>query len=109
RNDMKRTMGSVTRVGRATMATLVMGSLAALSAQRPQLAEGGRAFVKVDAPIVALTDARVIDGTGAAPKENQTLVLRDGSIAAVGDAAAVKLPDGATVVDLSGKSVLPGL
>jgi len=88
---------------------LLVGSLAVSSAQRPQLADGVRAFVKVDAPLVALTHARIIDGTGAAAKENQTLILRDGSIAAVGDTAAINPPDGATVIDLSGKTVLPGL
>ena len=41
-------------------------------------------FVKVQAPVVALTHARVIDGTGAPPRENQTLVIRDGNIAARG-------------------------
>jgi enamidase len=97
---MKRTM---------VIAGLLMVSFAVSSAQRPQLADGVRAFVNIDAPVVALTNARVIDGTGAPPRENQTLVLRDGTIAAVGDAATVKPPDGATIVDLSGKSVLPGL
>ncbi len=38
-------------------------------------------FVSVGAPIVALTGVRVIDGTGSAPREDQTLVLRDGLIA----------------------------
>jgi imidazolonepropionase-like amidohydrolase len=52
---------------------------------------------------------RVIDGTGAAAKENQTLILRDGNIAQMGNAATVKPPEGATVVDLTGKSVIPGL
>jgi enamidase len=91
------------------IAALALGALAVSSAQRPQLADAVRGFVKIDAPVVALTNARIIDGTGAEPKEHQTLVLRDGSIAAVGDASSVKPPDGATVVDLSGKTVLPGL
>jgi outer membrane protein assembly factor BamB len=34
-------------------------------------------------PFVALTHARVIDGTGAAPKEDQTLIIRDGNIVAL--------------------------
>ena len=44
-------------------------------------------FIKVHAPVVALTHVRVIDGTGAPARENQTLVIRDGNIAAIGDAA----------------------
>jgi imidazolonepropionase-like amidohydrolase len=64
-------------------------------------------MIAVNAPVVALTHARVIDGRGRAPLENQTLILRDGKIAALG--ADLKIPDGATVLDLTGKTVLPGL
>lgn len=80
-----------------------------LLAQQPQpFSNAVRSFITVDAPIVALTNVRVIDGTGAPPKENQTLVIRVGDIADVGDAARVRPPEGATVVDLTGKSVMPG-
>jgi enamidase len=81
----------------------------AARAQRPQLSPNVRQYVAIDADVVVLTHARVIDGTGAPPRENQTLVLRDGRIAAVGDAATVSIPAGARVVDLSGRTVIPGL
>jgi imidazolonepropionase-like amidohydrolase len=67
------------------------------------------AFVKEDAPVVALTHVRVIDGTGAAARADQTLVIAEGKIAALGDAAATKIPEGAKVLDLSGYTVIPGL
>jgi imidazolonepropionase-like amidohydrolase len=86
----------------------VAGS-AVLFAQRPTLSNPVKAFVKVDAPVVALTNVRVIDGTGAPSRERQTIVIRDANIADVGDAASVKVPEGATVIDLAGKSVIPGL
>jgi len=89
-------------------ATIVL-LLASLDAQRPQFSNQVRSFIKVDAPVVALTNVRVIDGTGAPAKPNQTLVLRDGNIAEMGDAAAVKAPEGAAVIDLTGKSILPGI
>src|SRR5262245_40110005 len=66
-------------------------------------------FVSVKAPVIALTHARVIDGTGTPARDEQTLVIRDGSIADVGDALRVTPPSGATIVDLTGKSVMPGL
>ena len=44
-----------------------------------------RAFVKVDAPVVALTHVRVIDGTGTAARENQTVIFANGKITQVGD------------------------
>jgi enamidase len=83
---------------------------AAASAQggRPTLANTVRQFVAVDTSLVALTHVRVIDGTGARPRENQTVVIRDGGIASVGD-ASTPIPSGALVMDLTGKSVIPGL
>ncbi len=75
-------------------------------AQAPRLSPAVRAFVKYDQPTIALTHVRVIDGTGAAPKENQTVVLSGGKIQSVGDGAA---PGGAQVIDLTGYSVIPGL
>jgi len=65
--------------------------------------------VKEDAPAIALTHVRVIDGTGTAPRADQTLVIRDGKIAALGDAASTKIPEGAKVLDLTGRTVIPGL
>jgi len=76
---------------------------------RPVLTTSVRAFVQVDTPTIALTHVRVIDGTGAPARTNQTIVIRDGMIAAVGPDASVQIPAGAQVLDLSGRSVIPGL
>jgi hypothetical protein len=94
---------------RRISALLVMFALCAAAAgqSRPELAPVVRAFVSVDAPVVALVHVRVIDGTGAAPRADQTIVLRDGKIEALGDAGKVKIPDGAKVLDLIGYTVIP--
>ncbi|MGE3841484.1 MAG: amidohydrolase family protein [Vicinamibacterales bacterium] len=55
----------------------------------------------------ALVGARVIDGTGAQPVENATIIVSDGRIQAVG--RGVPIPTGAIRVDLAGKTVMPGL
>jgi imidazolonepropionase-like amidohydrolase len=57
----------------------------------------------------ALTGARLIDGTGRAPIERATLLIRDGRVEAAGTQAAVSIPAGSTRIDLSGKTVIPGL
>jgi imidazolonepropionase-like amidohydrolase len=59
--------------------------------------------------MVALTNVRVVDGTGAAPAEGQTIVIQNGRIASVAPAAQAKVPAGARVLDLTGHTVLPGL
>jgi imidazolonepropionase-like amidohydrolase len=66
-------------------------------------------FIKVDAPVVALTHVRVIDGTGAAAREDQTVIFSKGKIESVGDASAANVPKDAQVLDLQGYSVIPGL
>jgi len=68
-----------------------------------------KAFVKVDAPAVALTHVRVIDGTGAVTREDQTIVISKGKIESVGDASGANVPKNAQVLDLHGYSVIPGL
>ena len=67
---------------------------------KPKLSPAVRPFVNEDAPVFALTHVRVIDGTGAAARADQTLVIADGKIVALGDAATTKIPDGAKVLDL---------
>ena len=57
--------------------------------------------------VIAFTNARVIDGTGAAPLEGATIVVSDGKIQAVG--RNVTIPAGATRVDGSGKTIMPGI
>ena len=92
---------------RAVSALLLVPSL--LRAQRPTLSTAVKQYVSVDTPAVALTHVRVIDGTGAAAKDDQTLIITGGNIVALGAARSIKVPDGAQVMDLTGKSVIPGL
>ena len=88
---------------------LVLCAAGTAGAQRATLTGQARQFIAVDTTIVALTHARIIDGTGAAPRENQTLIIRDGAIAALGDDGKVAIPAGALVIDETGKSVIPGM
>src|SRR5260370_39090761 len=66
-------------------------------------------YVKVDGPLLALTHVRVIDGTGAAALDDQTLVIAEGKIKFMGKTGSVNVPPDAKVIDLSGNSVIPGL
>jgi len=66
-------------------------------------------FIRTDAPVVVLTHVRVIDGTGSAPKEDQTVVISEGKIQSVALTASAQVPANAQMIDLSGYSVMPGL
>ena len=64
-----------------------------------------RKFVKFDAPVIALTHVRIIDGTGAPARADQTLILSKGKIESIGGT----IPKDAQVLDLRGYTVIPGL
>ena len=66
-------------------------------------------FIRVEAPVITLTHVRVIDGTGAAPLEDQTIVITDGKIQSIALTAGAKVHSNTQVIDLKGYSVLPGL
>lgn len=62
----------------------------------------------VAAQTTAFVGGRIIDGTGRTI-ESGAIVVRDGVIVDVGPAASVRVPAGATRVDTTGKTVMPGL
>jgi imidazolonepropionase-like amidohydrolase len=86
-----------------TRLAAVVGTLLVLTtfAFEPSLAQA-------PAATVVLTGARLIDGTGRAPLEPATLLITNGRVEAVGAPAAVKVPTGATAVNVSGKTIVPG-
>lgn len=79
------------------------------SQKRPKLSPAVTTFVKEDASVIALAHVRVVDGTGAAARADQTVVIADGKIVALGDSSTTKIPDGTKVLDLAGRTVIPGL
>ena len=58
---------------------------------------------------IYLKCGNLIDGTGAAPVKDAAVVIDDGEITAVGLQATVSVPDGAETIDLSEKTVMPGM
>ncbi|MYC88039.1 MAG: amidohydrolase family protein [Gemmatimonadales bacterium] len=92
------------------VAAMTAVSYDALAAQGyGRLSEETRAYVAVQGPTVALEHVRVIDGTGGPVLEDQTVLLRDGRIAAVGPASSIDVPDDADRHDLGGHTVIPGM
>lgn len=66
-------------------------------------------FIRVEAPVVALAHVRVIDGTGTAPRDDQTIIIADGKIQSIGPSSSATVPANSQVLDLKGYTVLPGL
>jgi len=88
---------------------LVYSLIAAGGALAQTLSPQVREFIKVDAPVVALTHVGLIDGTGAVAREDQTIILSHGKIESISDAGSATVPKDAQTLDLHGYSVIPGL
>ena len=58
---------------------------------------------------IAITHVTVIDATGEAPKANFTVITQGQRISAVGPSSSTPIPNGAKIVDGSGKFLIPGL
>ncbi|MGH9726970.1 MAG: amidohydrolase family protein [Candidatus Acidiferrales bacterium] len=94
----------------AALSVLLFPTGPLLHGQAPaSLSPGVRAFVKVSAPVIALKHVRVIDGTGSPARDDQTIVISGDKIQSIGDSTSTSMPEGAQILDLSNKTVLPGL
>ena len=88
------------------LGSLLIATIAAAQTPKPtDVTE----FVSVDAPVFVLNHVRVIDGTAAAPKEDQAVVIANGKIQSIGPSASAQIPQGAQQIDRSGYTVIPGL
>ena len=95
--------------GALTTGLLAVFSVWAQSPPGPMLSSEVREYVKFDDAILVLTHVRVIDGTGGSPRVHQTLIIRKGKIAALGEDASTPIPPGAKILDLTDHTVFPGL
>ena len=96
-------------LGTIVIALPGVGLHPAMSQSYAALTPAVRDFISVSRPVLALTHVQLIDGTGAEPVRNQTIVIADGRVRAVGTTGDVAIPAGAEVLDLTGHTVIPGL
>jgi imidazolonepropionase-like amidohydrolase len=68
-----------------------------------------RLAIAQEPPVRAFTGLTLIDGTTRAPVPNATIVVRDGRVVAAGPGGSVRIPVGARLVSLTGKTVIPGI
>jgi imidazolonepropionase-like amidohydrolase len=74
----------------------------------PEVGPDVQPFVQIPAGRIAITHLRIIDGTGAAAAEDQTLLIDGEKIAAVQPSSAA-IPAGYRTIDGTGETALPGL
>ena len=92
----------------ALLLSLLLAPIALGAQASSSLSPAVREYVSVPETSVALTHVRVVDGTGAPPRDDQTVILEGGRITAVGPATQARVPAGARTLDLTGHTVVPG-
>lgn len=101
----RRAMAATLAAGLASLAFSAAGTT-----QPPEgLSESVTRHVRIDTPRLALTGLQLIDGSGAPARQDQTILIEDGRILAVGDRGGVTIPDGFEVVALDGRTAMPGI
>jgi imidazolonepropionase-like amidohydrolase len=73
------------------------------------LGAGALSAAEAPAPVTVIHAGTLIDGVANSARRDQAIVIHGNRIESVGDWSAAKVPPGATVIDLSGRTVLPGL
>ena len=67
-----------------------------------------RKFIDYDSAFIAFTHCKLADVKHLKVLEDQTVIIRNGIITAIADSKKLSAPPGSTVIDLTGKSLLPG-
>lgn len=95
---------------KALLLIVVLFSLAqaAFAAQGDPPSSTIAPYIALNAPIVAIEHVRVIDGTGAGPATDRTVVFAAGKIASIGPSSSASVPAGAKIVDGTNRTLMPG-
>jgi imidazolonepropionase-like amidohydrolase len=99
----------IRRLTAVVLAAALCGLASATAQNLPGSKEEVARFVRLREKSVVLENVRVIDGTGAPAKETQAVLVTDGRITAVANAREVAAPKDAVILNLEGRTVLPGL
>ena len=73
-----------------------------------QFSEGVTKFIEVQAPVIALKNVTLIDGTGGPTRTNQDIVITGDRITSIGNTGKIKIPPTAKIIEGNGKTVVPG-
>jgi imidazolonepropionase-like amidohydrolase len=83
--------------------------LAAPAFSQTNFSDETKKYIEYNNPVTVLKNGLLIDGKGNAAKPHQTVIISNGKIHWVGDDAKAISPKDATIIDLNGKAMMPGL
>ena len=82
---------------------------ASFSFSQTKFSDETKIYIEYNDSIMVFKNALLIDGKGNPAKPHQTVIVRDGKINWVGDDAKAILPKAAKIIELNGKTLMPGL
>ena len=88
---------------------LFMTTINTVQTHAQQFAPAIKQSISINADTLALTHARVIDGTGNPSKTDQTIIIIKGRIASVGNTNSIAVPSTSKIIDCTGKTIIPGM
>jgi len=91
------------------IAVLLLWSGLLASAQQRELSGWVKQYVSIPRGTIALVHAKVIDGTGTPAKVDEIILISGSTITQIGPSGSIRVPAQARVLDLTGKSVFPGI
>ena len=77
--------------------------------QMAQLSDYTKSLKGEQSKITALVGGDVIDGLTDTTKKDMTVIIENGRIKSIGTSSEITIPDNAKVIDVSGKTLIPGL
>ncbi|MFH4968433.1 amidohydrolase family protein [Gaetbulibacter sp. M240] len=88
--------------------TLLLGSFLSVAVcAQTQLSKETQSYVTHPRGLYVLQNATIVDGTGVAAQTDQDIIINGEIIEAIGE--NLKVPEGATILDMTGKSIMPGM
>lgn len=73
------------------------------------MCSAGQVGIQSQGPTLAIRHVTIIDGTGAPPKVDMTIVVAGGRILSIGRSNTVQVPAGSQILEGAGKYLIPGL
>ncbi len=104
-----RILAAAATIALCTGLTIALYAGPAGAQDRSALSDEVQSYLGVSAPVVALENVLLFDGTGGPAQAGRTILIRGNRIAAVGASGSVEIPADAERLDLAGHSVMPGM
>jgi imidazolonepropionase-like amidohydrolase len=87
----------------------ILVSLVVIQVNGQQFTSAVKQFISVNADTLALTHAKIVDGTGSTSKSDQTIIIIRGRIVQVGNSGTINVSPSAKIIDCAGKTIIPGM